>query len=126
MLFRFLTPQTVREPSDTVEIDRVISTDPTGGSTTTKGSVVKLIISSGPAPKAVPNVVGATESAATFTLRSAGFTVVVLQVPSIDASSGKVVSQSPSAGTAAEAGTSVTISVGTGGITTTSTSTSIP
>ena len=121
-----LTPQTVRQPSDTVEIDRVISTDPTGGSTTTKGSVVKLIISSGPAPKAVPNVVGATESAATYTLRSAGFTVVVLQVPSIDASSGKVVSQSPSAGTAADAGTSVTISVGTGGITTTSTSTSIP
>ena len=118
-----LTPQTSRQASPTVPIDSVISSDPPGGASIAKGSVVKLVISSGPAPSAVPNVVGQTPSAATSTLEAAGFTVLVQNVPSVDAQSGKVVSQSPSAGMTANAGSTVTISVGTGGITTTSSST---
>jgi serine/threonine-protein kinase len=118
-----LTPQTTRQASPTVPIDSVISSDPPGGASIAKGSVVKLVISSGPAPSAVPNVVGQTPSAATSTLEAAGFTVLVQNVPSVDAQSGKVVSQSPSAGMTANAGSTVTISVGTGGITTTSSST---
>jgi len=117
-----LTPQTTRQSSATVPIDSVISSDPAAGSTVPKGSVVKLVISSGPAPTAIPNVVGQTPSAATAALEAAGFNVLVQNTASIDAQSGKVVSQSPGAGTAAAAGTTVTIQVGTGGITTTTSS----
>lgn len=118
-----LTPQTTRQASATVPIDSVISSDPPGGSSVPKGSVIKLVISSGPAPAAVPNVVGQTPSAATATLEAAGFNVLVQNTASLDAQSGKVVSQSPGAGTPATAGSTVTIQVGTGGITTTTSST---
>ena len=117
-----LTPQTTRQASATVPIDSVISSDPPGGSSVPKGSVIKLVISSGPAPAAVPNVVGQTPSAATATLEAAGFNVLVQNTASLDAQSGKVVSQSPGAGTPATAGSTVTIQVGTGGITTTTSS----
>lgn len=117
-----LTPQTTRQSSATVPIDSVISSDPPGGATVPKGSVVKLVISSGPAPTAIPNVVGQTPAAATAALEAAGFAVLVQNTASVDAQAGKVVSQSPGAGTAAAAGTTVTIQVGTGGITTTTSS----
>ncbi|MFM7271799.1 MAG: PASTA domain-containing protein, partial [Actinomycetes bacterium] len=118
-----LTPQTSREPSATVPIDSVISSDPPGGATVPKGSVVKLVISSGPAPTPIPNVVGQTPTAATTTLEAAGFNVLVQNVASLDAQAGKVVSQTPGAGTTAATGTTVTIQIGTGGVTTTSSST---
>ena len=118
-----LTPQTTRQPSPTVPIDSVISSDPPGGASVPKGSVVKLVISSGPAPTPIPNVVGQTPTAATTALEDAGFNVLIQNIASLDAQAGKVVSQSPGAGTAAAAGTTVTLQVGTGGITTTTTST---
>jgi serine/threonine-protein kinase len=106
-----------------VPIDSVISSDPPGGTSVPKGSVVKLVISSGPAPTPIPNVVGQTPSAATTTLENAGFTVLIQNIASLDAQAGKVVNQSPGAGTTAAAGTTVTLQVGTGGITTTTSST---
>jgi serine/threonine-protein kinase len=108
-----------------VPIDSVISTDPPGGSSVPKGSVVKLVISSGPAPAPIPNVVGQTAAAATSTLQAAGFTVVVQNTASLDAQAGKVITQTPNAGATATAGSTVTITVGTGGVTTT-TSSSVP
>ncbi|MFM7617416.1 MAG: Stk1 family PASTA domain-containing Ser/Thr kinase [Actinomycetes bacterium] len=118
-----LIPQTTRQPSATVPIDSVVSSDPPGGTIVPKGTVVKLVISSGPAPTPIPNVVGLTPAVATSTLEAAGFSVLVQNTASLDAQSGKVVSQSPGAGTAAATGTTVTIQVGTGGITTTTSST---
>jgi serine/threonine-protein kinase len=117
-----LTAQAVLQPSDTVAKDRVIATDPPGGTEVDKGSVVKVLMSSGPELK-VPNVVGQTQAAATSTLQSAGFNVTTTTVASEAASLGKVISQTPTGGTTTTPGATITLTIGAGGITTTSSTT---
>jgi serine/threonine-protein kinase len=58
--------------SNTVTSGLVVSTVPVAGSLVTANSVVKLIVSSGPCPALVPNVVGDTESAASSALQAQG------------------------------------------------------
>ena len=122
-----LTAQAVLQPSDTVAKDRVIATDPPSGTEVDKGSVVKVLMSSGPEPK-VPNVVGQTQAAATSTLQAAGFNVITTTIASDAASLGKVISQTPTSGTTTTTGATVTLTIGAGGITTTSstTTTTVP
>jgi len=117
-----LTAQAVLQPSDTVAKDRVIATDPPGGTEVDKGSVVKVLMSSGPELK-VPNVVGQTQAAATSTLQSAGFNVTTTTIASEAASLGKVISQTPTSGTTITPGATITLTIGAGGITTTSSTT---
>lgn len=117
-----LTAQAVLQPSDTVAKDRVIATDPPGGTEVDKGSVVKVLMSSGPELK-VPNVVGQTQAAATSTLQSAGFNVTTTTIASEAASLGKVISQTPTSGTTTTPGATITLTIGAGGITTTSSTT---
>jgi serine/threonine-protein kinase len=113
----------VTEPSDSVEVDTVIRTDPAGGTQAPKGSTVQLVISSGTEQVRVPSVVGLTQSEATAVLQDAGFQVATQDVTTLDATKvGRVISQSPSAGTRAGKGSTVTITIGrlgTGGGTTT-------
>jgi serine/threonine-protein kinase len=113
------------EPSDDVEVDTVIRTDPAAGSDAPKGSTVQLVISSGKEQVRVPNVVGLTQSEATAELQNAGFQVTTQDVTTLDATRvGRVISQSPPGGTRAGKGSTVTITVGRlgsgGGTTTTS------
>jgi serine/threonine-protein kinase len=117
-----LTAQAVLQPSDTVAKDRVIATDPPGGTEVDKGSVVKVLMSSGPELK-VPNVVGQTQAAATSTLQSAGFNVTTTTIASEAASLGRVISQTPTSGTTTTPGATITLTIGAGGITTTSSTT---
>jgi cytoskeletal protein RodZ len=64
----------------------------------------------------VPNVVGKRTAAATATLRSAGFSVATASVPTAKRREiGRVISQSPSAGSTATRGSVVTIFVGAPG-----------
>ncbi|MDQ3943947.1 MAG: Stk1 family PASTA domain-containing Ser/Thr kinase [Actinomycetota bacterium] len=103
----------VTEPSDTVETDTVIRTDPAAGTDAPKGSTVQLVISSGQQQVRVPSVVGLTQSEATAVLQDAGFQVATQEVTTLDPTrSGRVISQSPSAGTQAGKGSTVTITVG--------------
>jgi serine/threonine-protein kinase len=113
----------VTEPSDTVDAGLVIRTDPPAGAAAPRGSTVRLVVSSGPDTVAVPDVVGMTQSQATAALRSAGFTVRVVPVASTPANRGRVIAQSPLAGSEAPRGSAVTITVGGGppGTTTTTT-----
>ncbi len=114
------------QPSDTVPAGSVISTDPVGGSSVERNSTVGIVVSSGVEQVEVPDVVGQTESNATSALSAQGFTVKVSpkSVPAGDAGAGRVISQTPDAGTDQDKGSTVTIEVGVASSTTTSVSTS--
>lgn len=113
--------KTSTEASDTVPVGKVIKTDPAAGTQLAKGTIVTMVLSSGPTKFAVPNVVGQTQATATSTLTAAGFTVTVTTQLSTPANAGKVISQSPTAGSMAEKGSAVTITVGVTVPTTTTT-----
>jgi serine/threonine-protein kinase len=96
----------------------VIDSDPKEGENVDTGTAVDVIISSGKVT--VPDVVGDTESAASKTLRDAGFDVAITRTKidptgSAALSIGRVISQSPEADVTARAGSTVTIVVGEAG-----------
>ena len=92
----------------------VVGTDPAEGTSAAKGSTVTLKVGGGPKTATVPNVVGLTQSAATSSLQSAGFAVIVVQSPSTSVPTGTVISQSPGASTQLAPQGSVTITVSSG------------
>ncbi len=93
----------------------VIGTQPPAGSTQPYGSTVTLIVSQGPAPATVPDVVGDTLSQAESTLTNDGFTPTeVCQSVNTghQSESGYVMSQSPAAYSQSTAGANVQITYG--------------
>jgi serine/threonine-protein kinase len=100
------------EPSSTLDAGRVIRTQPSGGTQAAKDSPVTIVVSSGPNQVPVPDVVGMSQSAAANALSSAGFGVSVSQAVSTNANIGKVISQNPPAGSKADQGSTVGITVG--------------
>ncbi len=104
------------ESSSMVPSGDATRTDPPTGTQLESGSAVTLFVSDGPAPSNVPNVVGEQVSAATAALSA--FTVKVTQQDSSQPA-GQVLSQSPSAGSQAKPGSTVTLVVSNGTPTTT-------
>jgi serine/threonine-protein kinase len=105
--------------TSTVTKGKVISQSPTAGTTVDKGARVTIVVSKGPQMVAVPDEVTKTKADAVTDLRAAGFKVKVVEQEST-LTAGTVISQSPTAGTKAVKGSSVTIVVakapaGTGG-----------
>jgi penicillin-binding protein 1A len=92
----------------------VCSQSPAGGSSAPLGIGVTINVSNGKSPKTkVPDVVGSTKGTATAALQAAGFHVsVVYQRVLLQQNDGIVVKQSPPGGTKADAGSTVTITVG--------------
>ncbi|HUR18152.1 MAG TPA: Stk1 family PASTA domain-containing Ser/Thr kinase [Acidimicrobiales bacterium] len=124
-----LRVRTVNEPSTSVEKGKVIRTDPSAGTPIDKGSPVTLVVSSGVETAQVPNVIGKRQDEATGMLQALGFTVRVENVVVVsDADDGRVLEQSPTGGTDATKGSTVTIRVGrkVGSSSTTVSSTSTP
>ena len=119
---RFATA--TEQSSDSVAAGSVISTDPAGGSSVERNSTVNIVVSSGREQVAVPDVVGQTETNATSALRAQGFAVRVSpkSVPAGDPGVGRVITQSPDAGSDEEKGSTVTIEVGVASSTTTTSS----
>ena len=76
-------------------------------------SQVRLVISDGPAPVPIPNIVGKGEAQATATLEGLGFVVDRSEDYSDDVPAGKVISQDPSDGDL-QPGESVSIVVSLG------------
>ena len=111
------------EPSRTVALNRVIRTQPGPGQPAPKDSTITIVVSSGTKQTPVPDVVGMNQSAAVSALDAAGFQANVSQAVSTSANIGKVISQSPAAGTTADDGSAVTITVGIAAPTTTTSST---
>jgi serine/threonine-protein kinase len=105
--------ENVSESSDTVDAGKVIRTEPSAGSLVSKGSKVRLVVSSGKEQVPVPDVVGLSQSTAIDMLKSAGFEVVVQEVTGDPARNGKVIAQNPPGGEGkkAPAGSTVTITV---------------
>jgi serine/threonine-protein kinase len=102
------------EASDSVPSGSVIGTNPPAGTPAQRGSVVTIIVSSGPDETEVPDVVDESQSQATETLTDAGFDVQVVQVPSSPQSQGRVIDQNPEGGGRASRGSAVVITVGAG------------
>jgi len=83
----------------------VVGQDPPPGESMTKGSEVSLVISTGPPPVALPNVVAQASDAATKTLQDAGFEVAVDERFHDTVEAGRVVNQTPQPGKAPEGST---------------------
>jgi eukaryotic-like serine/threonine-protein kinase len=98
---------------------QVVDQDPAAGRQVVEGTEVVLDVSKGTKSVAVPNVVGLSEADARSTLEGAGFQVSSTSAPSDTTPSGNVSAQSPSAGTDAPKGSTVSITVSTGPDTTT-------
>jgi serine/threonine-protein kinase len=99
-------------PSDK-QSDIVTAQDPRPGTVVVEGASVRVNVSSGPKPVAVPAVIGQTYDTAAAQLQSAGFTVGRADVES-DRPAGEVVDQDPPGNSTASRGSSVTLSVSQG------------
>ena len=102
--------------SDTVPLDVVLSwtvpDSPTlgAGDTVTKGTVVQVVLSSGPEPRVVPDLTGTLLDVATTALEAETLLIAVgPEEFSATIPVGHVISQSPIAGTVVEFGTTVTV-----------------
>jgi beta-lactam-binding protein with PASTA domain len=101
--------------SSTVPSGSVISQDPVAGTSAAPGSAVNLVLSSGPAPVAVPNVVNQTLAAAKSALQAAGLVLgTTTQQASTVVPAGNVISENPAAGTKVAVGSAVTLVVSSG------------
>jgi eukaryotic-like serine/threonine-protein kinase len=99
--------------SDQVEAGLVIHSDPSGGSTATRGSAVVITVSKGQKLAKVPVLVGTQRSVAVQQIRGRGLTPSVEEEES-SAPAGEVIRQSPSAGSELPRGSSVSITVSRG------------
>jgi eukaryotic-like serine/threonine-protein kinase len=107
-----LAPQVV-QVSSSEPANVVTAQNPKPGVVVVSGSSVRINVSSGPKPVAVPSVVGQSYDSAAAQLQSAGFTVGRVDVDS-DQPAGQVVDQSPPGNSTASKGSSVTLSVSKG------------
>jgi len=102
-----------RVNSDRVEAGLVIRSEPGGGTTATRGSIVVLTVSKGQKPAKVPVLVGTQRSVAVQQIRGRGLTPGVEEEESAKPA-GEVIRQAPSAGAELPRGSSVSIVVSKG------------
>ncbi len=107
-----LEPRVVEVPSDKPE-NTVTAQDPPPGRRVAEGTDVRINVSSGPRPLAVPNVVGQPYESAAATLQAAGFAVARREADS-NQPAGIVIDQDPPANSTAARGSSVTLTVSKG------------
>lgn len=111
-----LATKITNETSDTVEIGKVIRTNPAGGTQVSLGSTVEVVVSLGEEDTqvTVPNVKGISEATAKTTLTNLGLVVTVDTGTSSSVSVGEVMGQSIAAGTKVDTGTEITITINGG------------
>jgi len=98
-----------------VPAGQVISQNPVAGSSVQPGSAVDLVVSSGPCPVTVPDVVGQNQVAALTTLTAAGLTADPITLEcSNTVPAGNVISQTPAGGVTVLYGTSIALVISTG------------
>jgi eukaryotic-like serine/threonine-protein kinase len=101
----------VTQSSTSFKAGEATGTNPGAARSVPPGTGVTLLISSGQPQKAVPDVRGESQSAATSQLTGAGFNVNPTTQTSSSATAGNVISQNPAGGAQATAGSTVTIVV---------------
>ena len=100
------------------EAGTVLATAPKAGDVVVEGTQVRVNVSKGPRPIAVPNVVGQPYESAASTLFGAGFAVVRSDVED-EAAEGIVVAQEPAGNSLQTRGATITLSVSEGPATST-------
>jgi len=103
-----------RDFDDTVPQGNVIRQDPGPHQKIQEGSTVTIVVSRGPPPVKVPDVIGHTTAEARGTLEALGFHVEVTQDFSTDVPRGHVISTEPSRGEKPPKGSTVTLFVSKG------------
>jgi len=103
----------VHEISSGQPADTVTASDPKAGTQVVSGTKVRINVSKGPTPIAVPGVVGETIGQATATLNQAGFKVTPTYVDS-DQPQNQVINQSPGQNASAAKGSTVSLTVSNG------------
>jgi beta-lactam-binding protein with PASTA domain len=105
-----ITPQT----SDTAA-GKVIRQDPAAASSVAEGSLVNLVVSSGPQRVAVPKLDGLTQDAATTAITGAKLKVGAVTPQTSDTVvGGKVISQDPASGSSVAEGSPVNLVISSG------------
>ena len=112
-LTRLQLESNVVQVSSSQQANQVTAQNPKPGVVVVAGSSVRINVSSGPKPVAVPSVIGQSYDSGAAQLQSAGFTVGRVDVDS-DQPAGQVVDQSPPGNSTASKGSSVTLSVSKG------------
>lgn len=102
------------ESSDSYAKGKIVSQSPDAGSSVEPNSTIKITISSGKGESAIPEVVGINENTAESMLKDAGFECIKEYTYSDSVAQGKVISQSPDAGSMGSEGDSVTLIVSQG------------
>jgi serine/threonine-protein kinase len=109
-----LSVKTTPEASDTVPKDQVIRTDPAADTEVDKGSSVTIVVSSGKGQVSVPDVTGVSKAAAETTIKDAGLVPQAqCHLNSSAPANGTVTSQTPTANTKVDKGSTVTFQVDT-------------
>jgi serine/threonine-protein kinase len=106
-------PQVETVNSATTEAGQVIYSNPSAGTTAVHGSAVTLFVSAGPKLTKVPVLVGSQRRLAVQQIRGRGLTPSVSEEEG-SSPTGEVLSQSPSAGSEVEPGSTVAIVVSAG------------
>jgi serine/threonine-protein kinase len=109
-----------------VPAGQVIRQSPEANVQADKGSVVELVVSSGPAQVTIPDVEGQDAATASNTLGQLKLQMQTRQESSPSVPIGIVISTNPSAGTEVREGSTVTLVVSTGPAPTTTTTTTAP
>jgi beta-lactam-binding protein with PASTA domain len=101
--------------SATVASGSIISETPAAGTMVAPNSDVSVVVSSGPAPVSVPNVVGMTQASATASLTGVGLVVgTVTTAISATVTSGSVISENPASGSMVGPGSAVNLTISSG------------
>ena len=99
---------------NTAPLGTVAGTDPASGTSIKRDTVINFLISKGPQPVAVPDVVGKKLVGATAELKALGLEATVTREYSETAPKGRVLSITPTAGTTVNSGTGVQLLVSDG------------
>ncbi|HEX8123512.1 MAG TPA: Stk1 family PASTA domain-containing Ser/Thr kinase [Solirubrobacteraceae bacterium] len=100
-----------REPSDDVAEGKIVEAAPASGSQVEVGSVVTIVVSTGPERVKVPGVVDSEVDEARAQLERLGLEVVVQREETDDAEPDTVIGQTPEGGSEVEKGSTVTLTV---------------
>ncbi|MDX6411191.1 MAG: eukaryotic-like serine/threonine-protein kinase [Gaiellaceae bacterium] len=107
-----LTPDVHQTPSDK-PANTVTAQDPKPGVSVPEGSKVRINVSSGPKPVAVPSVIGQNYDSASSSLLGQGFAVKRIDQDNA-APANQVISQNPAANTSVPPGSTITLTVSRG------------
>lgn len=78
------------------------------------GTAIDLVVSSGPAPRIVPSLVGLTSDGATAALQGTGLTLATSEEFSTTVAEGEIISMSPEASSSVPRGTEITVVISKG------------